>query len=351
METTVPPKLIRSVLVVALILGVVTLLYYGRAFLVPLTFAGILAALVNPIDNKLRGWGWNRYLAITGAMMTIILFFTALFVAVGHQAYKFVENWSEIQNRLIDQLNAIAEQLGIEQVVPQLTSGSGEGSGGPIQDLPAVTQTLGGILSGSFGVAGDFLLMLVYVVLLLSQKERLREFILRRMPDEDRGDTHRTLNESQDIVQKYLRGRLILIGILTVLYSIGFFIIDLNYAIFIALLVAILSIIPYLGNIIGGAIAIAISFASGGGTSAMWGILITMAAAQMLESYILTPLIVGDEVDINPLTTILCVIGMTFVWGAVGAIVAIPLTAILRIVFSHVKGLQDYAFVLGQEKF
>lgn len=106
---------------------------------------------------------------------------------------------------------------------------------------------------------------------------------------------------------------------------------------------------PYLGNIIGGVFAIALAFASGGGQTAVIGVLITMSVAQTLESYILTPLIVGDEVDISPLTTIICVVGMSIVWGPVGAIIAIPVFAILRIIFSHMEGMKDYAYLMGQD--
>jgi len=74
-----------------------------------------------------------------------------------------------------------------------------------------------------------------------------------------------------------------------------------------------------------------------------------MSIAQVLESYILTPMIVGDEVSINPLTTIVCVMGMSLLWGPVGAIIAIPLFAIMRVVFSHIEGLRDYAYLIGQE--
>jgi predicted PurR-regulated permease PerM len=74
-----------------------------------------------------------------------------------------------------------------------------------------------------------------------------------------------------------------------------------------------------------------------------------MSIAQMLESYVLTPMIVGDEVSLNPLTTIICVVGMSILWGPIGAIIAIPMFAILRIVFSHVDGLKNYAYLIGQK--
>lgn len=350
--TNSPPRLLRrTVFQIALIVGVVVILYYGKTLLIPLAIAGILAMLLNPIDEKLRSWGWSPNLAIAGAMMVLVLFFVALFAAVGQQAYSFAQNWETVQENLAEQLTSLRNSLGLEEVVPKVEE-TKEGDSGSVMDkLPVSKDGVVSMLSGTFGVAGDFLLMLVYVVLFLSQKERLREFILRRMPDDQRGLTHQTLNESKDVVQKYLRGRLILIAILSVLYSVGFLIVGLDYAILIAILVAVLSIIPYLGNIIGGLFAVALAFASGGDSFAIWGILITISVAQTLESYVLTPLIVGDEVDINPLTTIVCVIGLSIVWGAVGAIIAIPIMAILRIIFSHVEGLEDYAFVLGQEKF
>ncbi|THH39362.1 AI-2E family transporter [Neolewinella litorea] len=357
----VSDKLVSFVLRLAALFGVVAILYYGKSILVLLTIAGLLAILLDPVDNKLRSWGWKPGFAIAGATFLLLFFFAGIFFAIGKQAARFSQNWPQIEERLTEQLANVREKI------PMLPGGEGEtqqnaasspradstatstGSSSLLQDLPIGSGTIKGALSQTLSVLGDFLLMFVYVVLFLSQKERLREFVLRRTPDEHRGEAHQAMNEATDVAQNYLKGRLILILILSVLYGIGFTIVGLNYAIVIAFLVAILSIIPYLGNIIGGLIAVAIAIASGGGTNMILGVLGTIALAQTLESYVLTPLIVGDEVDINPLTTIVAVIGFTVMWGAVGAIVAIPVVAIVRIIFKHVNGMEDYAYLLGQE--
>ncbi|MTB53617.1 AI-2E family transporter [Lewinella sp. W8] len=357
----------RLVLRIFLLIGIVAILYYGRSVLLSLSVAGLLAMVLNPLDEKLRSWGMGRNLSIAGAMLVLVLFFAGLFIAVGQQANQFAENWPEIERRIAEQVNTLKGELGLK--TKDLTAEEGTSGGGSLittlgQQSTGEASTTGelvgaipggssGVLSfvgSTLGVFGDFLLIMVYVVLLLSQKERLRGFAIRRAPPEKREEVGETIEESLDIVQHYLRGRLILIGILSVLYAIGFSVAGLDYAILIAVLAAILSIIPYLGNIIGGVIAVALAFAGGGGSQAIIGILITMSVAQMLESYILTPLIVGDEVEINSLTTVLCVVGMTILWGPVGAIIAIPLFAILRIIFLHVEGLEDYAFLLGQEE-
>ncbi len=369
-------KLTGTALRLAVVIGVVVILYFGKPVLLTLTLGGLIAVLLDPIDNKLRGWGWKPGLAIAGAVFVLLLVFAGLFFAIGKQATNFIDNWPQIEQRLGEQLQRIKEKLPVgaggetsdkQQASDQqrgtpggqqaasggaplpTTSGDGGTTGSVVNQLPINRGQITGLLSTTLSVLGDFLIVLVYVVLFLSQKERLREFILRRMPEEKRGLTHRTINESAAVAQRYLKGRLILILILSVLYTAGFLISGLEYAVVVAVLAAVLSIIPYLGNLIGGGLALAIALAGGGGTEAMVGVLITMAVAQTLESYILTPLIVGDEVDINPLTTIVAVLAFTVLWGAVGAIVAIPIVAVLRIIFSHLDGMRDYAYLLGTD--
>lgn len=350
MHATQPSKLAGAVLRLVLLIAIVVVLYYGKGLLLPLFVAALLAMLLNPVQDWLVSKGWNNGLAIAGAVMVLLLFFGGIFAAIGQQAVSFADNWPETQGKLSTQLNELRTDYGLQALMPKMPAGGTKsGSSDLIEQLPVSGEGIISFLSGGFGVLGDFMLMLIYVILMLAQKDRLREFVLRASPDEQRGVAHRTLNESRDVVQKYLRGYVILIGILATLYSIGFLIVGMEYAILIALLVAVMALIPYLGNIIGGLFAVALAFSSGGGMTAVYGVIITMSIAQVLESYVLTPMIVGDEVSLNPLATIICVVGMSLLWGPVGAIIAIPLFAILRIIFSHVDGLRDYAYLIGQE--
>jgi len=351
MQTTQNSKLNGIVLRLALLIFIVVILYYGKTLLLPLVVAALLAMLLNPVQEKLKGWGLGNGLSIAGAMLVLVLFFGGIFAAIGQQAVAFGDNWPETQEKLSTQLNRLRTDYGLQGIIPKMGEKTDKSGGEDLMEkLPVSSDGVMAFLSGSFGVLGDFMLMLIYVILLLAQKDRLREFVLRVSPDEKRGVTHQTLNESRDIVQNYLRGYVILIGILATLYSVGFLIIGMDYAVLIALLVAVMALIPYIGNIIGGLFAVALAFSSGGGMTAVYGVIATIGAAQLLESYILTPMIVGDEVSLNPLTTIICVVGMSILWGPVGAIIAIPLFAILRIVFSHIPALEDYAYLIGQEE-
>lgn len=377
------PRLLAAVLRIVFLIGIVVILYFGKSFLLTLTLGALLAMLLDPVDRKLRSRGWPRWAGIATSVLIVLLIFGGLFFAVGQQTNQFADNWPQIKQRIEKQVNKLTEEFPVisdmvpgsstvsapqnsqptsDRSTPDSTVGSatdslrlgappaGGGSGSGMMDsLPISGSSVASFFSTLMGWIADFLLMLVYVVLFLSQKERLREFVLRRAPDDHREETRQAINESVSIAQSYLVGRLILIGFLAVLYGIGFSISGVKYAIFLAVLAAVLSVIPYLGNIIGGTLALAISFAGGGESSALVGILVTMSVAQLIENYLLEPLVVGDKVDINPLTTIACIVAFTVMWGPVGAIIAIPIFAILRILCNYIPGLQDYAYLLGQE--
>ena len=139
-------------------------------------------------------------------------------------------------------------------------------------------------------------------------------------------------------------------GILAVVYALGFLVGGIQFAVLLALQAALFSIIPYLGNFIGGGIAVALAFLSGGGPTAALIVIGVMAVAQLLESYVLSPWIIGDEIDLNPWATVVAVVGFGLVWGVIGAVLALPLVGMFRIICNHFAGLRSIGYLLGQEQ-
>lgn len=154
------------------------------------------------------------------------------------------------------------------------------------------------------------------------------------------------LYEASQISQDYLAGKFILIVILSVLYGLGFFIIGIKYAV----LAAVFSIIPYIGNIIGGVLALILAVVTKGSTGAILGVVVVMSIAQFLESYILEPLVVGKKVELNLFFTILIVVLGGAVWGIPGMIVAIPYLGIVKVILDRVKPLTPYAYLIGEDE-
>ena len=133
------------------------------------------------------------------------------------------------------------------------------------------------------------------------------------------------------------------------IYYLGFTIGSVPYALFLAVFAALFSIIPYVGNIIGGGIAVVLSYLYAGSTPALI-VIGVISAAQLLENYILTPWIIGDETDLNPFITVFGIILFSVLWGTVGAIIALPIIGVLKVIFEHTKGMEAYAYLIKRKE-
>ena len=137
---------------------------------------------------------------------------------------------------------------------------------------------------------------------------------------------------------------------LWILYGIGFTIVGVKNALFFAMLCGLLEIVPFIGNIIGTTITVFMVLAQGGSGGMVIGVLATYAIVQSFQSYVLEPLVVGSNVNINPLFTILVLVFGEFVWGLPGMVLAIPVLGIIKIICDHVRPLHPIGYLIGEDK-
>jgi len=342
-------KLVRAVAILSLLVLMVVILVYAKAFLIPLTLAAILSMLLLPIAKWLQGKGVNRGIAIIISLLVLIAFFVLVFMFIGWQMADLASNAKSIQQQFVSQYHQMLQALAKSMSVPpeklqqmiQQQQQSSQGSAGAF---------LTGFLSGLGGLLTDTLLVLVYIFLMMFYRGRLRTFILKMIPEREQENANETINTAQQVVQKYLTGMFWMIVCLWIMYSIGFTIAGVKHAFFFAILCGLLEIIPFIGNITGTALTILMSLAQGGNINIVVGILISYALVQFIQSYVLEPLVVGAEVNINPLFTIIGLVAGEALWGIPGMILAIPLLGITKIVCDHVEPLKPYGFLIGQEK-
>ena len=141
-----------------------------------------------------------------------------------------------------------------------------------------------------------------------------------------------------------------MIACLWVMYGIGFSIVGVKNALFFAELCGILEIVPFVGNLVGSSLALLMVIIQGGSNTMILGVIIVYAVIQFLQTYILEPLVVGAEVHINPLFTIMVLVVGEMIWGLPGMILAIPLLGIVKIICENVEPLKPYAFLIGDKK-
>ncbi len=238
----------------------------------------------------------------------------------------------------------VAQKLGItEAKQKQLIEEQQKSSSGKM------ASTITGIMSGIGGFLTDTLLVFVYMFLFIYLRSRIKGFIIRLVPLKDRPNALEILDNTQKVTVKYLSGLSLMIVCLWVMYGIGFSLLGVENAIFFAILCGLLEIVPFVGNLAGTTLTIAMSMVQGGGMDMVLGILVVYGVVQFIQTYLLEPMIVGAEVSINPLFTIIGLVAGEMIWGIPGMILAIPLLGITKIIFEHIEPLKPFAYLIGSD--
>jgi predicted PurR-regulated permease PerM len=341
-------KLFKALAIVALLLLIVTALILGKPFLVPLTFAALLAMLLLPVTRWLELKGVNKALATLAAIMLLISFFAVVLFFIGWQMSDIASNTAKLQQTISEKYeqakDLITQQLGVsEQKQDQIIEEQQKSSTGKMTGMVA------GVMGGITSFLTDTLLVFVYVFLFIYLRSRIKGFIIRLVPLVERQNAMRILDDTQQVTVKYLSGLFLMIVCLWVMYGIGFSLLGVENAIFFAILCGLLEIVPFIGNLTGTAVTIAMSVVQGGDMNMVIGILLVYGLVQFIQTYLLEPMIVGAEVSINPLFTIIGLVAGELIWGIPGMILAIPLLGITKIVFEHIEALKPFAYLIGSD--
>ena len=348
-------RLRKSVYVVVLLGLIITFLFVASSVVLPLALAGLLAMLFRGWSNRLEKKGLKRWHT---ALISVSILLAAIALVVGLLAWQlttFTDNLGEIQERLTQRFTAMQEWVQetagisqsrqdemIEEQAQAATSTATPGANGSSGGIAAFA-------AGTLAFAVDFILLIVYTFLLLYYRSRIKAFILMITPDENRDDTITITENSSRVAQQYLGGLMAMISVLWVLYGIGFSIVGVEGAIFFAVLCGLLEIIPFVGNLLGTTITVVAVVAQGGDSGMILGVIGVYLLVQGLQTYILEPLIVGKQVRINALTTIIALVAGELLWGIAGMILAIPIVGIIKIICDHITPLNPYGYVMGSE--
>ncbi|RYZ28806.1 MAG: AI-2E family transporter [Chitinophagaceae bacterium] len=338
----------KSVKVLLLVFLSFVLLFYGKPFLVPFLLASLLAMLVLPLCAKLER-KMNKVLAVSISLFLLLTVISIIIYIIAWQVTDISDKGPEIQKNItekIDQVRTFAtNSLGIsKQQQEKIIQQQQKNTEGKISGMmTSLFTSFGGFLT-------DFLIVLVYIFLFLLFRAHLQKFVLMLVPKREQNNAQTIMHDVRRVSQKYLTGLALMISCLWVMYGIGFTIVGVENAIFFAILCGLLEIVPFVGNLTGVAITLLMTLAQGGSSGMLIGILITYSVVQFTQSYILEPMIVGREISINPVFTIMGIVGGELLWGIAGMILALPLLGIIKIICDHIEPLKPFGYLIGDEK-
>lgn len=336
-------KLSNTLISLALIsLGI----YLGQDIIVPLALATLLAVLLRPIESWLIRRGIPKMMAITIAVTVAILIVAGLGIFLSMQLADFSDEWPKLKRNINDFYRDARRWIRREYSVSYRQ-----------QDQylqKAQTQTLenfqgGDTLGVITGPLGTLVLLPIYVFLLLYYRAMLVLFMVRLFAQEHKEKVLEVLGEIKTIIQSYMVGLLLETSCVAVLNCIGLLILNVQYAILLGVMAAILNLVPYVGGLVAIVLAVLVTFISHPEIDIILGVIGIFLVVQFIDNNFLVPLVIGSKVKINALVSIVGVLVGGAVAGLSGMFLSIPAIAILKAVFDRVEGLEAWGILLGDQ--
>ncbi|MBC7888865.1 MAG: AI-2E family transporter [Ferruginibacter sp.] len=323
-------------------------IFIGQDILVPLVFSILLAILLLPVTNFLERKKLPRAIANIIGILLAFLFIGGIVYFLSSQISGFMQDLPSIKQHLADHWKTVQkwisqnfnftrkEQTNFMDNAADKIKSSGTGILG--DTVVSLTQALLVLV-----------LMPVYTFLVLYYRDMIKKFLVGVFKNEHEAKVLEVLRESRSIVQGYMVGLIIEMGIVAAINSAGFLILGIQYAVFLGVLAAILNMIPYIGMLIASVFCMLITLTSSTEITDILGVLVILIVVQFIDNNIIMPKVVSSKVKINALITILGVLVGGALAGISGMFISIPAIAILKVIFDRVEDLKPWGLLLGDE--
>ena len=348
MNLTQLPFYARVCLVLVSIYVLGTLVYLGSDIIMPICFAILLAMLLLPVVNWLIRKGMPGVPSIIIAILVAALFVGGIIYFLSSQVASFMSDLPAIKEKLSHHITTVQtwinDQLNIS--VKQQDSAI-ESAKQNIQQSPS------GMGTALLGVAGALVMLIllpIYTFLILYYRKLIHKFFLDVFASRYREQVEGVLSDSKTIVQGYMVGLLLELGIVTVLNTTGFLIVGVQYAVFLGLFAAVLNLIPYIGMLVASVLCMAVTLTSSDNLSEVIWVGVILVVVQFIDNNFIMPYIVSSKVRINALVTIVGVLVGGALAGLSGMFISIPGIAIMKAIFDRVEGLKPWGELLGDDQ-
>ena len=340
------PFYVRASLILTGLFVLISMLALGKSILVPLIFSIVISIILSTIVDFLESKKVDRVLAIWITLFVAALVVALIAVWIISQFNIFVDRLPEMNDKF-DVLQEKFSQWFSQNfgVNPRKTS---EWIDSARTDLTTMsTERIGNTITTMGNAVIILILIPVYIFLILYYQPLILDFIHRFIGDGHESDVKIVLGESKSILKAYFAGLLVELVIVSILNSIGLIALNVESAILIGILGGFLNMIPYLGGIIMLGLSMLMALLSNPDPKFAIYAAIVFFVIQIIDNYFLIPKIVGSRVKINALVAVVAVIAGGAIWGIPGMFLALPITAILKVIFDRIEPLKPWGLLFG----
>ncbi|AMR34389.1 AI-2E family transporter [Mucilaginibacter sp. PAMC 26640] len=343
-----PPTVKRAIELMGLfVLG--TIIVTGSTIIMPLLMAFFFSLVLLPVFRFFKRLKLPEAIAVLLPILLLTIVLALIIWLFSSQVAALVADFPEIQRTVTKHLDSLSIWI---------SNSFAYSSAEQLKFINTQSQklfsSLGGLLSGAAGSLSGIVIFIgllpIYIYLILLYRNLFLRFVLMWFKKEEYQTVEETVRQTENMVKSYLIGLLIQITYIIILLAGTLWAFGIQNALLIGIIFAFLNLIPYLGALIGNILGVLLTLASSESISDVLIVLAAISAVQLLDNNILMPRIVGSQIKINPLVSIVGIIIAGTMAGISGMFLAMPVLSILKIVFDHTGDYKQWGVLLGDDR-
>lgn len=324
---------------VVVIIGVV--LWVFRVIIPPLVLAAAIVFLLNPIVTRLHRRGLPRVLGTAAAYLMVVLLVTVLglilYPLIAGQSDEVSERWPELRADVEEQIDDLARSSRRNDwpvTFPSVNQIEDETSGGQQRQLSDQVTTLRKYLTRAFHIGLIFVLGPIIAFYLLVDLPDVRKRIEELIPERARTEVTFLAHRLNAAIGGFFRGQLVVALIVGVMASAGLWAIRLPLWLIVGMIAGLFNMIPLIGPFIGAVPGIFVALATRDVKTAIL-VAVVMVVVQQIDNHLITPSVMRRAVQLHPAAVMMALLAWGTVGGFFGLLLAVPLTAVIKIAGGH----------------
>ena len=324
--------------------------YTAAAFFMPVVLALLLALTLSPLVRFLHRRGLGEGIAAALVVLTLALGVGGAFAALGTPFFDLVDNGPQMAAQVREKFEQIREPISsVTDVAEQVDEATGAGA-----DIQQVTVQQPGILSQVAGSAVSIVTTTVIVIILtlflLASGDHFSEQIVKSFDTlTDKKRALRTVRDVEAEISRYLLTITLINAGLGLAVGVAMWLLGMPTPILWGVLAALLNFLPYIGSLGGIAIVSIVSLATFPTIGAALLPPLAYFACTAIEGQFVTPTVVGRRLRINTVAVFVAVAFWSFLWSIPGALMAVPILVLLKVLCDNIAGLHGMGRFLSAE--
>jgi putative permease len=314
----------------------------------PLIFGLLFAILLLPICSFFEAkFRLPRSIASLLSIIMLIVFIGSILYLVGSQISHLADDWPMLKKQVgqsIDDLRQWIEGSFHINMDKQMDY---------VHDATSKLMSSGtNVIGTTFGAVSSLMLfysfILIFTFLVLLYRRLLLRFLVWVFIEDNSPIVFDIVENIQKILRQYILGLMLEMVIVSAVACTAFWIIGIKYAVLLGLIVGLFNIVPYVGIFTALFLSATITLATGNVKDVVY-VVISVIVIHAVDSNVLLPTVVGSKVRLNALISFIGIVVGEMIWGLSGMFLAIPMIAILKIIFDRIESLKPWGFLFGGE--